>query len=306
MSDDIEVGDRTIRITRGDNILFPESGITKRALIQYYLQIADAILPYLRDRPLTMLRFPDGIEGQRFFQKDAPHYFPEWIPRVRVEKAGGSVSHVVCNDAATLVYIANQACITPHIWTSRSDRLYYPDLVVFDLDPPDGRFADVRLAAKLLRERLKGLGLVPFVQTTGSKGLHVVAPIIRDNEFDEVREWVGAVAEMLAEEEPDRLTTEFRKDKRGGRVFIDTGRNAYAQTFVSPYGVRPLPQAPVAAPIEWGEVDSIEPQSYNIGTILDRLKGKGDPWKSIWKKARPLQAVPQRGEESDQPRRNPH
>jgi bifunctional non-homologous end joining protein LigD len=292
VSDEIEVGGRAIRITHGDKVLFPESGITKRALVEYYLKIANTILPYIRDRPLTMLRFPDGIDKKRFFQKDAPHYFPEWIPRVRVEKAGGSVKHVVCNDAATLVYIANQACITPHIWTSRTDPLLYPDLVVFDLDPPDGRFAEVRFAAKLVRERLEGIGLVPFVQTTGSKGLHVVAPIVRDTEFDEVRRRTGEIADMLAEEEPERLTTEFRKDKRGGRVFIDTGRNAYAQTFVSPYGVRPLPQAPVATPIEWDEVEKVEPQSFNIENVFDRLKAKkGDPWKSIWKKARSFEAV---------------
>ena len=163
MSDEIRVGSRTIRISNGEKVLFPESGITKRALVEYYLHVADTILPHLRDRPLTMLRYPDGINGQSFFQKDAPDYFPKWIKRVRVAKAGGFVSHVVGNNAATLVYLANLACITPHIWTSRINHLKQPDLIVFDLDPPEGEFADVRFAARRLRELLGDLGLVPFV-----------------------------------------------------------------------------------------------------------------------------------------------
>ena len=291
MSEEIRIGDRVIRITHGDKALFPESGITKRALIEYYRRVADTMLPYLSDRPLTMLRYPDGIHGKSFFQKDAPDYFPEWIKLVQVAKAGGSVSHVVCNDAATLVYFANQACITPHIWTSRIDQVHSPDLVVFDLDPPAGRFAEVRFAAKLLRERLETYGLVPFVQTTGSKGLHVVVPIVRGPEFDEVGRIARTIAEELVDEEPQRLTTEHRKDKRAGRVFIDIWRNAYAQTFVSPYGVRPLPQAPIAIPIEWDEVDEVEPQSYNMANIEERLKRSGDPWKGIWKKARSFEQI---------------
>jgi bifunctional non-homologous end joining protein LigD len=162
---------------------------------------------------------------------------------------------------------------------------------VFDLDPPNGRFPEVRFAAKLLRDRLERFGLVPFVQTTGSKGLHVVVPIVRGPEFDEVGRLGRVIAEALVSEEPQRLTTEFRRAKRAGRVFIDIGRNAYAQTFVSPYGVRPLPQAPIATPIEWDEVDEVEPQSYNIGNIADRLKRSGDPWKRIWKKARSFEQI---------------
>ena len=211
------------RITRGDKVLFPESGITKRVLIDYYRRVADSMLPYLHDRPLTMLRYPDGIHRQSFFQKDAPDYFPEWIKRIQVAKAGGSVNHVACNDAATLVYLANQACITPHIWTSRVDRLRFPDLVVFDLDPPNGRFPEVRFAAKLLRDRLERFGLVPFVQTTGSKGLHVVVPIVRGPEFDEVGRLGRVIAEALANEEPQRLTTEFRRAKRAIACSLTSG-----------------------------------------------------------------------------------
>jgi len=288
MREGVRVGDQTVEITRGDKVFFPDSGITKRDLVEYYQKIADRMLPYLEGRPITMVRFPDGIKGEGFFHKDTPRYYPKWIKRVRVKKEDGFLNQIVCDDADTLIYLANQACIAPHIWLSRADHLNKPDLMVFDLDPPDGRFPDVRFAAKALRQQLTDLDLVPFVQTTGSRGLHIVVPLTSDAEFDEVREFARAVADSVAQGQADRLTTEQYKKKRRNRIFIDTARNSYAQTFVCPYGVRPLPGAPVATPIDWEEVDRTEPKTYSIGNIFKRLRRKKDPWAEIWNKARPL------------------
>jgi bifunctional non-homologous end joining protein LigD len=240
------------------------------------------MLPWLRDRPITMVRYPDGLDGQRFFQKNAPSYFPDWIRRVRVGKEGGEVEHAICDKPATLVYLANQACIEIHGFTSRVDKLDAPDQVVFDFDPPDGkRFAEVRRAALWARDLLDGeLGLTSFVRTTGGRGLHVHVGLNRRADFDEVREFAHRVAEMLARRHPDAITAEQRKDKRGDRIYADVMRNAYAQTVVASYGVRGRPGAPVATPLNWAEVedDALRPGQFSIETIRARLDGGTDPW----------------------------
>jgi bifunctional non-homologous end joining protein LigD len=187
MADDrqVSVGGRVFTLTHPDKVLFPADGYTKADLVAYYRRVADVMVPHLRGRPLMLQRLPDGIGGAGFYQKDAGDYFPEWIRRVEVSKEGGRVTHVVCDDEATLAYLAGQACITPHVWLSRADRLEYPDRLVFDLDPSGSDFAAVRATARELRELLDELGLVPFVQTTGSRGLHVVVPLDRSADFDE-------------------------------------------------------------------------------------------------------------------------
>lgn len=293
MKNEMAFGRYKVELSNTDKVFFPDAGITKGELIEYYRQVAETMLPYLRGRPVTMRRFPDGVEGEGFYQKDAPDYFPDWIERVRVEKEDGTVDHVVCGKAADLVYLANQACITPHVWLSRVDRLDNPDLMIFDLDPPDGGFADVRFAARATRELLEELGLSPFAQTTGSRGVHVVIPLDRSSDFDTVRSFAQGVAEVLAGRAPDRLTTERYKEKRGNRVFLDTARNAYAQTFVAPYSVRPKPGAPVATPIDWDELGRVGPQTYNIRNVFRRLGQVDDPWSGIRRHARSLKQ-PQR------------
>lgn len=288
MTGEIVFGQHRVEVSNTDKVFFPDSAITKGDLIDYYEAIAETMLPYLRGRPMAMHRFPDGIQGEGFYQKDAPDYFPEWIRRVTVKKEGGTVTHVVCENAATLVYLADQACIAPHVWLSRVDKLNNPDLLVFDLDPPDGEFAAVRFAARASRDLLEELGLAVFVQTTGSRGLHVVVPLDRSADFDAVRSFAQGVAELLARREPKRLTTEQHKEQRGKRVFLDTGRNSYAQTFVAPYAVRPRPGAPVATPLNWNELGQVDAQRYNLRNILRRLGQKDDPWKGMARHARSL------------------
>jgi bifunctional non-homologous end joining protein LigD len=282
MADEITIGGITVPLSHPDKVLFPGDGVTKADLARYYADVADRMLPWLRDRPITMVRYPDGLDGQRFFQKNAPSYFPGWIRRVRVGKEGGEVEHVLCDKPATLVYLANQACIEIHAFLSRVDKLGAPDQMVFDFDPPDGeRFGDVRRAALWARDLLDGeLGLTSFVRTSGGRGLHVHVALNRRAEFEEVREFAHHAAEVLARRHPDAITVEQRKDKRGSRIYADVMRNAYAQTVTASYGVRARPGAPVATPLSWAEVedDGLAPGRFTMATIRARLDGGTDPW----------------------------
>ena len=274
----------SVEITHPDKLLFPADGLTKADLAGYYESVAEWMLPHVRDRPLSLMRFPDGIEGQGFFQKNTPPHYPDWIKRVEVEKRGGTVVHAVVTNADTLVYLVGQNTITPHVWLSRADRLRQPDRVVFDLDPaPGADFAAVRRAARHTGELLREIGLEPFAQVTGSKGIHVWTPLRRRATFEDVRPFARSAAELLAARFPDELTTEFRKSERGGRILVDVMRNAYAQTAVPPYAVRPLPGAPVATPIEWDELSDskLRPDRWTVKTVLRRLGAKGDPWADI-------------------------
>jgi bifunctional non-homologous end joining protein LigD len=286
----VRAGRRTVEITHAEKVLFPKDGITKREFVEYYERIAAIMLPHLRERPIAMERYPDGIHGQKFFQKNASAYYPAWIKTVSLPKQNGTVRHVVCDDAATLIYLANQAVITPHTWLSRIDKPGHPDQMIFDLDPSDGNFKQVCAAAKTLRQRLAEQGLTSFVKTTGSRGLHVLVPLDRRSDFDEVRAFARRVATDLADGDSEHLTTEFRKDKRKGRIFVDTARNAYAQTAAPAYAVRPRDGAPVAAPLEWNELDNgrLKPDLFNIRNVFDRLDKFGDPWKDLKRSAQSL------------------
>ncbi len=292
----IKVGRYLVTTTNEDFILFPKSKITKGELVDYYYEIAPIMLLYTKNRPLTMVRYPRGIDQEGFYQKDTPDYFPNYIKRKIIKKKeGGSTAYVVCNNEATLVYLANQGCITPHLWLSKIDKLHYPDKMVFDLDPPPlgKNFALVRKTALRLKDILEEIGLVPFVKTTGSKGLHVVVPLKRTANFDEVRAFARQIAEQLIVQDSKNLTLEIRKDKRRGKIFIDILRNAFAQTAVAPYAVRPKEKAPVATPISWDEVhdSKLTSQRYNIKTVFKRLEKYGDEWEDMNKCARSIKVV---------------
>lgn len=289
----LSVDGRTITISNWDKVFFPEAGLTKGDLVRYYQRIAGAMLPHLRDRPLTMQRFPDGIDEGGFYQKEVPDHFPEWIRRVpiMVEEEGQEQPQLVCDDAATLLYLADQGCVTPHVWLSRADQLHHPDKLIFDLDPPDDAFGPIRAAARSLREVLEAIGLAPFVMTTGSRGLHVVVPLDRSAGFDTVRDFAHDLARLLARRAPDDLTVEIRKAKRRGRLFLDYLRNAYGQNAVAPYAVRARPGAPIATPLDWDELggSDMHAQYYTVENIFRRLGQKDDPWAAIWDQARSLE-----------------
>jgi len=279
----IEVDGHEIELSNRGKLFFPDAGITKGDLVDYYRRIAEIALPHYRDRPLSMQRFPDGIAGEGFFQKNAGDYFPGWIETAKLAKEDGTVRHVVANSAATLVYLADQGMITPHLGLSRVDDIDKPDRLVFDLDPSDGDFAKVQTAARHVRAALDELDAPSFVQTTGSRGLHVVVPLDRSAGFDVVREAGQRIAKTLAARYPDALTVAQRKARRGSRIYLDTARNAYGQTAVAPYGVRARPGAPVATPLDWREAldRAMTPQKYTIANIFRRLGNKDDPWHNM-------------------------
>ena len=291
-----EIGGHDVKLSNPDKVLFPAAGLTKADLIDYYERIAPVMLPHVAGRPLSLVRYPNGIETEGFMQKNASDYFPDWIRRARIAKQDGAVDHVVAEDAATLVYLANQACVTFHIGLARVDRIDHPDRMVIDLDPSDDDFAKVKRAAREARALLEEVGLAPFLQTTGSRGLHIWAPLDRAADFDQVRDFAAQLAELLVARRPHELTTAQRKAKRGDRVFVDVARSAYAQTAVAPYSVRARPQAPVATPIDWAELDDpkLEPQRYTIRNLFRRLGRKKDPWAEIERHAHALEPARQR------------
>lgn len=301
----VRVGRRTIQLSNPQKLMFPDDGITKSDLVDYYLAVGSHMVPHVRDRLMTLERYPDGVGGSRFYSKQIPSYFPEWIGREKVAKEGGEVTHVVANEVATLVYLANQACITAHIGLSRIDALDRPDQLIVDLDPSREDFAAVRRAAHLARELLDELGLVSFVKTTGSRGLHIVVPLDRKSPFRDVRRFAADLARVLASRDPKNLTVETRKDKRKGRLFVDWLRNSYGQHAVAPYAVRARPGAPVALPVEWDELDDrgFHARRYTIRSAADRLESGPGAWAGWRKRARSLSGPRRRLDEllEDQP-----
>jgi bifunctional non-homologous end joining protein LigD len=297
MPERVKSGRRTVEISNPDKLMFPDDGITKRQLIDYYRTVAGVMLPQIKGHLLTMERFPNGIDGKRFYQKDMSDYFPDWLDRMTVPKqGGGEVTHVVASEPATLVYLANQACLTLHMSLSRKDRIDYPDQMIFDLDPSTDDFDGIRRTALDLKEVLDDLGLYSVVKTTGSRGLHVTIPLSRKDAFKDVRSFARALAAHFAEHFPDRLTIEARKEKRRDRIFVDWMRNSNGATAVAPYSVRARPGAPVAMPISWDEVRSrrLRPGGYTMLDVPRVIATREDPWTGWRRKARSLKEATRR------------
>lgn len=277
-------------ITHPEKVLFPGDGITKGELASYYEAVAPVMLPHLRGRPVTMERYPAGIEAKGFFQKDVSRGSPEWLARVEVPKKGGTNLHPLVGDERSLLWLANQNCVTPHVWSSRAPKLYHPDLCVFDLDPSEESPDVLRATALGLRELLDQLGLPSWVKTSGSKGFHIVVPLDAKAGYDEVSRFAHAVGRLLVERDPKNLTQEFSKADRGGRLFIDTGRNGYGATFAAAYAVRPKPGAPVSAPCAWEEIErgDVGPRTFTLRNLPVRIARVGDLWSSLRGRGRSL------------------
>ena len=277
-------------ITHPDKLLFPADGITKGELAAYYEAIAPVMLPHIRGRPVTMERFPAGIDGKGFLQKDVVKGFPDWLRRVEVPKNDGVVHHPVVDDVRSLLWLANQNCITPHIATSRAPRLYYPDVCVFDLDPSADDASALRAAVLAVREVLAELGLASWLKTSGSKGYHVVVPLDGEVSYDEVAPFAHGVGALLVKRHPAQLTQEFSKADRGGRILVDTGRNVHSATFAAPYAVRARPGAPISAPCTWDELADgvVAPKGVTLRTMAARVAEVGDLWADLPSRAHSL------------------
>jgi bifunctional non-homologous end joining protein LigD len=287
----VSVGRRTVAISHPAKNLFTAPAISKLTLARHYARVSEAMLPHIRDRPLALESFPQGIAGKGFFVKAVPRHFPDWITTTEVPKRGGSLVQVLANDPATLVYLAGQNVITPHVWLSRATDLRRPDRLIIDLDPSPGvRFADVRAAARDAGERLRDAGLATFVMVTGSRGVHVVSPLRAEAEFTAVHRLARTLAEAMVSDAPNRLTLEWHRAERGRRIYIDVNRIAYAQHVVAPYGVRARPRAPVAMPVAWDELSDprLRPDRWTVRTAAGRLDSDGDAWARIARHARRL------------------
>lgn len=270
-------------ISHPDKLLFPDDAITKGELAAYYEAVSAYILPELRGRPLTMERFPNGITHKGFIQKNVIKGFPEWLPRVPVEKKGGVSHFPVVNDLRSLLWVVNQNCITPHVWTSRLPALTRPDLCVIDLDPSREDLSELVAGALAVRALLSELGLKSAVKTSGSKGFHIVVPLDGESEYEVAWRFAHGLGAELVKRHPELFTQEFIKADRGQRILVDTGRNGHGATFAAPYAVRPKPGAPVSAPCSWEEVESkrVTPQSFTLRSMGRRLEEVGDLWQNL-------------------------
>jgi bifunctional non-homologous end joining protein LigD len=277
-------------ITHPEKVLFPDDGITKGELAAYYEAVAPVMLPHIRRRPVTMERYPAGIGEPGFFHKDVSKGFPPWLRRVEVPKKDGSLHHPLVTDTRSLLWLANQNTITPHVWTSRAPKLTQPDVCVFDLDPARDEPAVLSAAALALRALLEELGLPSWLKTSGSKGYHIVVPLDGKARFGDVERFAHRVGAILVARDPAHLTQEFSKADRGGRIYVDTGRNGYSATFAAAYAVRAKPGAPVSAPCTWEELERgrVTPTSFTLRTMAARVADAGDLWSDMLKRGRSL------------------
>ncbi|HET8527167.1 MAG TPA: non-homologous end-joining DNA ligase [Actinomycetota bacterium] len=262
-----------VEVTRPDKLLWPEPGITKQAYVDYLAAVAEHMLPWLRDRPLSVIRAPDGVDGERYFQKNTPKYAPSWVRTVTIPapSAGRDVAYTVCNDADTLAWLGNQAALELHPAPVRRDRLERPDLFVVDIDPPDDAFEAAAEVALLVIETMNDLGLEPLVKTTGGKGIHLVVPIVRRASAEQFRRAATRLANIVVERRPDLVTAEFRKAKRGGRVMLDPSRNGPGATLVAPFSPRARAEATVSFPVLPSELKRISPGDFTVATVRKRL-----------------------------------
>jgi bifunctional non-homologous end joining protein LigD len=282
-----------ISISHPEKVLFPDSGITKAELCSYYSAVAALMLPHIRGRPVTMERFPAGIDKKGFIQKNVTKGFPGWLERVEVPRRsdeGGTVHYPLASDVRSLIWLANQNSITPHVWASRVPRLDQPDLCLFDLDPPADEAGGLRAAALAVRDLLAELGLPSFVKTSGSKGFHIAVPLDGETDFETTWQFAHGAGAVLVKRHPDILTQEFIKADRAGRILVDTGRNAPGATCAAVYAVRPRPGAPVSAPCTWQEIEdaAVGPRTFTLRTMSDRIAAVGDLWRDMDSQRRSL------------------
>lgn len=275
----VDIEGRTLTLTNLDKVFWPDKKLTKAHLIKYYLDIAHVLLPYIHNRPLVMKRYPDGIKNNYFYQKECPSYAPDWVITHPVTHSRKVINYIICNDKAALTWLANQGCVEIHAWLSRLEDIDYPDLAVFDLDPADGvQFKEVLRVAVLVHEVLLAYNLQGFPKTSGSSGMHIFIPLNGKHTFPEVTEAMKFLAEIIIRAYPQGVTVERVKEKRKGKVYLDYLQNGRGKTMAFPYSLRPLPGAPVSAPLTWDEVNemNIKPLDFNLNNIFERINKTQD------------------------------
>ncbi|MFP4460370.1 MAG: DNA polymerase domain-containing protein [Candidatus Zixiibacteriota bacterium] len=275
-----------IEISNQDKVFFPKSGITKGEMIDYYRKVSKQFVYLSESFPVAMQRFPDGIHEEGFFQKDASDYFPRWIDKVKFpRRKGGHFDAPIISDKSTLVYLANQAMITPHLYLAEKDKLEYASKMVFDIDPPEGTddYSTARKATFAIKDIIENLEMKGWVMTTGSNGYHIIVALDGKSKFDDVRSFAADMTKLVLLKNPDEFTSKQLKEKRKGRVYIDIGRNSYGATSVAAYGIRAKENAPIAIPVTWQEIQNgTNPKDWTLGNIDNRLDDDKQPWKSIW------------------------
>jgi len=278
-SNTVSIEGRNFSLSRLDKVLWPQDGYTKGELINYYVEVAPYIIPHLQGRPMVFTRYPDGIDKQSFYQKNAPSSLPQWIKTYPYYSpdSGRDINFILVEESAALAWLANQACIEMHPWLSCASLVDYPDFIVFDLDPsPGNSFEQIKTIAFLTRQVLNELGLRCYIKTSGSQGLHVYLPVENKYSYEKVRDFARTVAEIICTMQPDIATVERTVRKRGAKIYVDYMQNVKGKTLCSVYSVRPRPGATVSAPLYWDEVNSIKPSDFTIKTILPRLQKLGE------------------------------
>jgi bifunctional non-homologous end joining protein LigD len=285
--------EKTVNLTSPDRVLYPDDGITKGDLFDYYGKVASVLVPHLRERPFTMKRYPHGIDGEVFFQKQAPKHLPDWIPTRQYRtwrREGGSrlVDFALVNSGEAVLFMVQNNCIDMNAWYSRVDKPHRPDFVLFDLDPPDGGFELAIEVAHLIHELLDDVGLPGYVKTSGADGIHVVAPITRRSTFEQTYQFAERASRLLEQRHPGTLTTEWLKKKRQG-VLVDHRQNGWGKTIASVYSVRPKPGAPVSTPLRWEELTAdVRPRDFSMHVALERIEQQGDLFAAVLEEPRPL------------------
>ncbi len=296
MDREVIVAGKSLKLTNLEKLMWPGDKINKAGLIKYYADIADILLPHLKDRLFIMSRYPDGIHGEMFYQKDCPGYAPEWVRTFPVKSpdTGKTINYIICNDLNTLLWLANQACIELHIWLAKVPEINYPDIMVFDLDPmPPAGFADTLEVALLVKEALDQFGLHGYPKTSGATGLHVFVPIKPEYTYSEVRDAVEFICRQVHAVFPRKTTMERLVADRGGKVYLDYLQNTRGKTMTFQYSLRPVPGAPVSTPLTWEEVrqGKVRPGDFNSGNIRDRIRQAGDLYGDLLKPGQRLQKL---------------
>jgi bifunctional non-homologous end joining protein LigD len=269
-----------VQFTNLDKVLYPVAGVRKLDVVKYYIRVAPRMLPFLEERALVVTRYPDGVEAEGFYEKDAPQGTPDWVRLFHTysEAVGRELDYIVCDDLDTLIWLANLAALELHIPLARIDNTDYPDIILFDLDPqPPAGMGEAARVARLIREKLAARGLKAWVKTSGKRGLHVVAPLGRRETFDETRAYAHRIGVELAKE--TGIVSSEKAQKKPGTVYIDYPQNGHGRTMACPYSLRATPTATVSSPLTWKELDGLDPSKFRIGNIPDRA----DAWKGFWK-----------------------